>query len=76
MSPPTDRFALAVGAAFMVLAISGLLDNSGLLRHEWWWAVGVIVVGAAVAVAAGVVRTLVRPPSPAEHPPARADEDG
>jgi hypothetical protein len=76
VSPPADRFALAAGAALIVLAVSGLLDNSGLLRHEWWWAAGVIVVGAAAAVAAGVVRGLVRPPQPAEDPPAPADQDG
>ena len=76
MSPPTDRFAVAVGGALVVLAVSGLLDNSGLLRHEWWWAVGAILVGVAAAVAAGVVRSLVRPPQPAEEPPAPADQDG
>jgi uncharacterized membrane protein YeiH len=76
VSPPTDRFALAVGVALSVLAVSGLLDNSGLLRHEWWWAVGVIVVGAATAVAAGIIRTLVRPPQPADDPPSPTGQDG
>ena len=76
MSPPTDRFAVAVGGALIVLAVSGLLDNSGLLRHEWRWAAGVIVVGAAVAVAAGVVRSLVRPPPPAEEAPSPGEQEG
>jgi hypothetical protein len=67
---------VAAGAALIVLAISGLLDNSGLLRHEWWWAAGVIVVGAAAAVAAGVVRSLVRPPRPVEDAPSPCEQDG
>ena len=76
MSPPTDRFALAVGAAFVILAVSGLLDDSGLLPHEWWVPLGVMVVGGAVAVAAGIIRTLVRPPPPVEDPPPPTGQDG
>jgi putative effector of murein hydrolase LrgA (UPF0299 family) len=60
--------ALTAGAVFLVFALSGVLDNSGLLRHDWWWSIGVIVVAAAMLVVATTIQRLVDRPDRAEEP--------
>ena len=68
MSPPTDRPAFVAGAVLIVFAVSGLLDNSGLFRHDWRWTIAVIVVVLADVVAVRTLRGLVRSPAAADEP--------
>ena len=76
MPTPSDRLALAAGAVLIVFAVSGLLDNSGLLRHDWRWTLGVIVIGLAVAVAARTVHHLVVSPVSDRDTLPSADPEG
>lgn len=57
VTPPPERVAPIIGAFVVIVAVSSLLDDTGLLRHPWWVPV---VVGVALAALAGMARTVRR----------------
>lgn len=61
MSDPTtprpERMAPAIGAFVVIIALSSLLDDTGLLRHPWWVP---LVVGVTVGAVALMARTVQR----------------
>ena len=57
--PDRQTFQPAIallGIVIVLLGVSGLVDDSGLLEHPWWI---VLVAAAVVACAAVILRTVV-----------------
>lgn len=58
---PPERVAPAIGVLVVIVALSSLLDDTGLLRHPWWVPLIVGLVVASVVLMARTVRRLVEP---------------
>lgn len=54
--------ALVVGIGLIAIAISGLLDDSGLAEHPYWVVPAAVFLSGCVAIAARTLQRLVRPP--------------
>lgn len=53
--------ALVIGIGLVAIAISGLLDDSGLLEHPYWVVPAAAFLSGCFAIAARTVQGLVRP---------------
>ncbi|MEZ5225474.1 MAG: hypothetical protein R2710_02060 [Acidimicrobiales bacterium] len=51
--------ALVIGSGVVAIAVSGLIDDAGLLRHPYWVVPAACVFAACAAVAARTVRRVV-----------------
>ncbi len=61
--------AFAVGSALVGLAVSGFLDDSGVVSHPWWSVPAAGLLLASLAIAGRTLWRLWSDPEPPEAPP-------
>ena len=55
-----ELLAPAVGILVVIVAVSSLLDDTGLLEHPWWVSLVVAATAAAIALTARTVVKLIQ----------------